>query len=560
MRAGHFSINGINVMTTWILRYPQWILLLMFLAACAPQPPISSPGHINDQQITEALKNVPPVVSYAPILPPPTPIIEEETYTVVIEQVPVRELLFALVRDSKINVDVHPSIEGTVTLNAVNQTLTQILDRLSHQVKLRYELQDNLLSIMPDEPIMRMYQVDYVNMTRESKGELTVDSQVSSSASASNGGSKSTFGNASKTQITNTSKNNFWESLRLNITALLSIDEQNNTGGIATISAANNVIINPETGVVVVRATSRQHEKIQAFINRVVENARRQVLIEATIAEVRLSDAYQAGIDWQRISGDYAYAQTLIPSSLSSSEAPFYSFSYKNPDSVIGDISANLRMLEQFGNVKVLSSPKIMALNNQTAVLKVVDDKVYFEIEVDITTTGSDNNNNALITYETNIKTVPVGLTMTVTPQINDSGVVTLNVRPTISRVIGFVSDPNPSLADADVVSQVPEIQVREVESILAVNNRDVAVIGGLMQDSNSQARDGIPVLSRLPVIGDLFSYRNDEYQKTELVIFLRPTVVKHASINSDLAAFKAYLPSANAPDNSPNTGLMLPR
>jgi general secretion pathway protein D len=121
------------------------------------------------------------------------------------------------------------------------------------------------------------------------------------------------------------------------------------------------------------------------------------------------------------------------------------------------------------------------------------------------------------------------------------------------------VSDPNPALAEAGIQSLVPEIQVREMESVLRINNGDIAIMGGLMQDTTSQQRTGVPVLSQLPLVGDLFSYRNDEYTKTELVIFLRPVVIKQASVDGDLSDYRTYLPSPAQPDVAPPTGLIRP-
>jgi general secretion pathway protein D len=135
---------------------------------------------------------------------------------------------------------------------------------------------------------------------------------------------------------------------------------------------------------------------------------------------------------------------------------------------------------------------------------------------------------------------------MSVMPQIDDAGGVTINMRPTISRVIDYVNDPNPALAQASTVSRVPEIQTREIESVMKVDNGDIAVMGGLMQESLNNQRDQIPGMGSLPFIGNLFRYVSDSSTKSELVIFLRPTVVHDASLQGDFAAFKDQLPDEN--------------
>jgi general secretion pathway protein D len=530
---------------------------LWLLNACAPQPPIPSPGHLNTAAISPPKDDIPPLIQQHPFIPQPQPTQPLDTLSVSVIDVSVRELLFALARDAKLNIDIHPKIKGKVTINAINQTLPQMLERIAKQVNLRYQIDGKLMTISPDLPYLRLYKVNYVNMSRESTSQITVATQIESTGgginqsggSGSSGSSGQSGGNNSTTLITNKSNNRFWETLEKNILAILvGGDTTNPRETKETIK--DKVIVNSESGIMTVRATHKQHKEIQRLLDQVLISAQRQVLIEVTIAEVQLGDQYQAGIDWQRIDGDFTYAQSMMGVNLEST--PFYSFSYTNPDSKFGNIFAKMRLLEQFGTVKVLSSPKIMALNNQTAILKVVDNIVYFTTEVNITS----NENLSREIFTTEINTVPVGFVMSVTPQISENDVVILNIRPTISRIIGFKDDPNPVLAQAGTTSKIPEIQVREIESIMKINNGDIAVIGGLMQDVTDQNTRSIPVLSQIPLIGDLFSYRDDKYTKTELVIFLRPVVVKEASLSGDLRDYQVYLPNPSKPDALAPTGL----
>jgi len=534
--------------------------ILYLLNGCAPQPPTPSPGHLNTTAISPPKDNIPPLIQQHPFVPPPLPTPPLEVFTVVVDRVPADELLFALARDAGLNVDIHPGINGVVTLNAINQTLPQLLERIAKQVDLRYQINGTLMTISQDLPYMRLYKIPYVNMSRDSTSEVTVATQIESTGGSINqagggsggaGGNTQGEGNNSTTSIINESNNRFWERLENNIVAILVSSQMTRVKiKVTKKDVENQVIVNAESGVITIRATHKQHQEIQRFLDRVLVNVQRQVLIEVTIAEVELSDQYQAGIDWQRIDGDFDYAQSMLGSNLGTS--PFYSFSYTNPQSKFGNLSAKIRLLEQFGTTKVLSSPKIMALNNQTALLKVVDNIVYFTTEVDISNTEVGTRQ----VFTTQVNTVPVGLVMTVTPQISENDVVTLNIRPTISRIIGFKDDPNPLLAEADTISKVPEIRVREIESILKINSGDVAIIGGLMQDKTAKNTQGVPLLSQLPLIGDLFSYRDDKYTKTELIIFLRPVVIKDASLSGDLREYQVYLPDSAQPDTLAPTGL----
>jgi len=502
----------------------HFLIFYLLLSACTPQPPIPSAGHLNTDKIPLPKDNIPPLIQQKPFVPPPQPTPPLETFTVAVEKMSVDSLLFALARDAGLNVDIHPNITGTITLNAVNQTIPQLLERIAKQVDLRYQFDGTLLTISPDLPYMRLYKIGYVNLSRKTSGEVSVATEIARTGSGIYQGTD-LGGNISTTKITNESTHHFWENLKKNILAILAGNKDD--------VLEDQVIINPESGVMTVRATQKQHQEIQSFVDQVLGEVQRQVLIEATIAEVRLNDQYQTGIDWQALVGHYTYTQFMTGAHLEN--PPFFSIRYRGSEK----ISATVRLLEQFGTVKVLSSPKIMALNNQTAILKVVDNVVYFTTEVEINETETKTRE----TFTTEINTVPVGLVMSVTPQINENGVVILNIRPTISRIIDFKQDPNPTLAEAGMVNLIPEIQVREIESVLKINNGEMVIIGGLMEDITHKNTQGVPFLSKLPLIGDLFSYRDDKYTQTELVIFLRPIVVKDASFSGDLRDYRFFLP-----------------
>ncbi|MEO7344206.1 MAG: pilus (MSHA type) biogenesis protein MshL [Methylotenera sp.] len=594
------------------------------VTACAHQSKVEpSKGHIDGQNTANnqtvgqsngssaskpvATANIPKPVTNNTYLPPPKPKTKEQTYSIVVYDTPVKEVLFAIARDSKLNIDIHPAIQGRVTLNAVDQPLPAILERLSKQVDLTYKIQNNVLSITPDQPVLRIYKVDYVNMSRDTKGFIGAAAEISStgqSASTGAGGSSSTSStsgnganNSSRTSVTSEAKNHLWESLIINIKELLAetdkevivtrfgaLNESDRQPNAAEVSKENaksvseerdqqrseyktlfaaNVIANPETGVISVRATNKQHEKVQEFLDRVLSSARRQVLIEATIVEVVLNDSFQAGIDWSRLNNSatnsgFVFGQTLgSGANFNSTTGQFtqgdvnafgvpttagFVAGYLNPISRIGNIAASVTLLKQFGDAKVLSSPKLMVLNNQTAILKVVDNLVYFTVQAQQSTIGGTVG-GTLNSITTTPNTVPVGVVMSVTPQLSESGEVNINVRPTISRVVGRVQDPNPSLGT--VQSFIPQIQVREMESILQIRSGSTAILGGLMQDEIQNNTDKVPGLSDIPGVGKVFTGRNDGNKKTELVIFLRPTAILNASLESDeLATYKQYLPS----------------
>jgi MSHA biogenesis protein MshL len=548
-------------------------LLLLFLtliiAGCgATLPERPDEGrHITPDE-APPVASIPEIVRTPSLLTPPAPEPKVDVYSVVVHDVPVRDLLFALARDASLNLDIHPEITGNITLNAINQTLPQILARIARQVDIRWDFARPNLIIEPDKPFLRNYRIDYVNIARKSAGEVNVATSISTTGGsgvgkgASDGGSSGS--NNSTTKLSQESNNTFWTTLVANLHGILGVKAD--TGGTAAPGAggspggshSNVIISNPESGLISVRATTRQHEDVQRFLDLLQTRALQQVLIEATVVEVRLKDQYQTGVDWSslgRDSGRYGFSQNLT--GINMVNAPVSTFTIDrsaDSDALKGTIS----LLEQFGDLKVLSTPKLMVLNNQTAMLKVVDNKVYFTIEVTAGTAATATSAATPPTYTSTVHTVPIGFVMAVTPQVSENQEVTLNVRPTISRIIGYVNDPSPALAENKITNQVPEVQVREVESILKVHSGQIGVLGGLMQDTLDNSTAGVPVVSRFPLLGNLFSYRNDTANKTELVIFLRPVVIHQASLDSDLRQFKKQLPASQpVPTSRPLPNLL---
>jgi MSHA biogenesis protein MshL len=480
----------------------------------------------------QAALDIPPVVLQVPIIAAPEPVEPMQTFTVVATDLPATELLFALARDARLNLDIDPSIDGRVSINAIDQTLPQILKRIARQVSLRYYLDGPNLVVARDLPFMRTYRIDYLNMSRSTASNVGIETALGSGEG--DGGDSGGATGGSSTIVTNKSDNNFWDSLEKNIDELAKV---NGTDG--------QIFSNRESGTISVFTSSRAHQDIQRFIDMVVGSARRQVLIEATVVEVQLNDEFEAGVDWARIAdGDgWSIGQNLLGSTTAlpalAVGGPVTELSYFNQNSD-RTITAAIRALDQFGDVSVMSSPKIMALNNQTSVLKVADNVVYFEI--DATSNVAGVNGVITNTFDTTAKTVPVGFVMNVTPFITQDGEVLLNIRPTITRILRFVNDPNPALADAGVVSQIPEIQVREMESVLRVTSGSTAVLGGLMTDSAKKNDAGLPGLHDIEGVGIAFGTKTREFVKTELVIFLRPRIIEDASLETSLQDYKRFL------------------
>ena len=224
------------------------VIFAMVLAGCGTQPVARTEGHIKSEatpltgQTPGAAvesSSIPEPVRQVSLPPPPLPRVDEVKYSVTVKDVPVQELLFAISRDTKANIDVYPGIEGRVTLNALDQTLKQILTRVSKQVDMRWEVDGPNIVVRPDSPYLKMYKIDYVNMTRDSSGSIGVQTQVVGPSSGLSGGTGAAGGagqNSSATRLENSVKNRFWETLEKNIRDLLrETDKQLPEGSTETI-------------------------------------------------------------------------------------------------------------------------------------------------------------------------------------------------------------------------------------------------------------------------------------------------------------------------------------
>src|SRR5437868_5402615 len=305
------------------------------LAGCGQAPVKPSANHIYGADTGAPSASAAPV-QVSPVLPKPRATVRRETYSVVVNNVRVQELLFALARDARLQIDIDPNLTGSVTLNAVDQTLGQLLARIARQVDMRYELDGDTLVVMRDSPFLRAYKIDYLSAARNVKMQSTASTQFGTAQA----GTPSATGATSTIDVS--AQNNLWDSVVQNVKEILretdKIISAPSAAALASAAAAApppaaagtagapgavpqpaipaapalpqpsaiyqeaaSVIANRESGVLYVRATSKQHEKVQEFLDQVMAGAKRQVLIEATVAEVQLRNEYQRGIEWSKL-------------------------------------------------------------------------------------------------------------------------------------------------------------------------------------------------------------------------------------------------------------------
>lgn len=516
-------------------------------------------------------KSGPPIPDLAPILAaPPVPKLGATKLVsiTVTDDVPLKDVLLELARLADVDIEVDAGISGGISFRAKDRPFNEVIERIASIADLRYKMNNGVLRVERDSPYVENYPIDFVNIDRTSQSSVNISTNVlsssvsggsgsssstsSTSSSANSGGGGGGLNTGSQSSISAKSDSDFWTKFEDGIKQILSYKAASllstpRTGpaeptarpaapaGAVKASDGSFYILNRQGGNLTVSASERQHALIREFIKRMQASTSAQVLIEAKIVEVTLSQQFESGIDWNRLGGSkISYTSTFGGVTDLANIATFNIT--KNDLTGLGiDLDLAVRLAENFGTTRTLSSPRLHAINNQQAVLTFAENQVYFQVTVDRETTTSTVQNTTL-TVNSEIKTVPIGIILMIQPTINlESNEVTLNVRPTLSRVTGFVSDPAVAYlvsqaaatgADLSVDSRVPVVEVRELDSILKLKSGQVMVIGGLMENKGINSDSGVPYASDIPVFGNLFKGVARDNQVKELVIFIRATIM----------------------------------
>ena len=668
-------IHGANRRTAKAQKLVVCASLSVFLAGCGSPNYAQSELHLSLEK-TEANKpaspqSIPSLVRTSVTAPALTGAATPDTFDVVVTNVPVRDLLFALSRDAGINMDIDARVGGVVSINAIDQTLDAILERLKEQVDLRVTRVGDAMVIKPDEPYHKRYDISYLSVSR-------------TYSSAANTGS---IGDAGSSSVSNTADNDFWAGIEEAVGNILdtaaggggqsgavaALEGQDNAGLVGSVddserrttSEDSSFNLNRNAGVLLVFATDRLQREVQAYLDKVLTVAKRQVLLEATIVEVQLSNDYAQGIDWsvfnslaregfslyqgggavggpaalfneltravsqtfgnvtinaasqaaaveeanRRVNaerrkiienggtvtefnagvvvqtrapsgtpgqdgytpGEYQWTGATIDGEAFNETATkarggglqptrqlgdnFFTGVYRS-----GDISAAVQLLDRFGDTKVLSSPRLSAMNNQPALLRVGTQEVYFRIE----STEDVNEETGRVTDRTftvSEETVDVGFSMNVLPYVGDNGEIMLNLRPAVNRLVRYINAPIPPNlgGGASVINRIPILAQREMETVITLRDGEVAVLGGLLEDTTGDNSTGVPGLNKLPGVGSLFENKNQSTRRTEFIVFIKARIVKNPSVHGDYADFLHLLPDSDFINRDHTTNYLPP-
>jgi len=533
------------------------------------------------------------------------------------QSVPLRDILYELAEQAEYDIELDPNIRGSIIFTARNKPFDLVIKRISSIAGLRYKFEDDFLRVELDKPYLKTYKIDYLSFIRTNQGSVSNNVSVVSGEGADSGS-----GYSSSTD----SSSDFWGELDLNMSQILGgastgglktnrdpritavaqnpevgavapqasegedgqvnvqppeavlrveslpIDEEETSSRSSGRSDEGNgqtYSLNKQAGLINVFATEKVHNQVQDYLNDLRRSVTSQVLVEAKVFEVALSDEHINGIDWQLINSEFVgglltesgadiMRLTSIPAKVGNGQfftgaegvtsLPNGSVA-QNSNFITGvvgnDFQALVRAINGFGTVRALASPRLTVLNNQSAVLNVATNRVFFELDIDRET--DDDTGDVTIEIDSEIQSVPEGVLINVQPSIDlDKRTISMSIRPTITRIVGTVQDPSVQfVAGGDgIVSEIPEVNIQEIDTVVKVNSGQPIVMGGLLQDRIASTQEAVPVVGEVPFLGALFRNQSDLVSKTELVIFLKATLIEASEDtihNTDRDLYKTF-------------------
>jgi len=527
-----------------------------------------------DAAVANAL--LPPPSALAKELPKARPALEER-FNVAFNNVPAQQFFRSIVAGTRYNMLVHPDVGGTISANLKDVTIAETLEAIREMYGYDYRIDGARITIRPLTMQTRMFQVNYLTAARKGVSNLRVNSTSISGAGNNNNNSGNGGGNGggngnnnqnqnnnngnpndpngangnnaqlSSTDVRTTSDNDFWRELKEAIDAIVGSKE----GG-------RSVVVSPQSGVLVIRAMPEELRSVDAYLKATQLSVDRQVILEAKILEVELNDSFQSGINWASFasfrgshpnrvsSGMISPGTNLAPLPYNGGQPALIAngqglsastgFSLSNAATAAGSLfgfafqtnnfAALITFLESQGTVHVLSSPRVAAMNNQKAVLKIGTDEFFV---TGVTNTINSTDSGTIVTPSVTVQPFFSGVLLDVTPQIDDKGNILLHVHPSVSQVTTVNKDVDLGTGGT-LRLPLAASSTSELDSIVRGQNGRVVAIGGLMRQASTGDTDQLPGADKVPVLGALFRNRTRVNQKRELVVLIKPTIVEGAS------------------------------
>ncbi len=544
--------------------HAKWVLLpAILLAGCAMPPRAGDEvlGQINDVLLKAATERKVPPVADKSLMPPLAPQAvadaAEPRFDLSVVNAPATQVFMALVSGTRYSMLLPPDVGGSLTVNLKDVTVLEALDTIRELYGYEYRLQGKRIFIEPNTIKTRVFKINYLASRRQGSSDLRVaGSALSSTASSSSSTTASTpgqpvpagAGSATVTRGTDTSRvsmstdSDFWGDLNRALASIVGAAE------------GRSVVVNPSSGVVLVRALPTELRNVEKYLKATQLIAERQVMLEAKIVDVELSEGFQAGVNWGAFGGGQnsrtgigiaqpgatltagagtaqtvgpAGAPTLSvrPGQLGSIAASALGRGFIGLAFQTSNFAALLNFLETQGSVSVLSSPRIATLNNQKAVLKVGDDGFF----VNDLTVSAGTTNAAGVTGPATItprfQSMFSGISLDVTPQIDEDGNIILHVHPAVTTITESNKVINLGGATGEITVPLAVSRINETDSIVRAQDGNIVAIGGLMRQERTSDRSQLPGATGM--VANILGQRSAATRKRELVILIKPTIIE---------------------------------
>jgi MSHA biogenesis protein MshL len=476
----------------------------------------------------------------------------ESRFDLSVNNAPAAQVFMSIVSGTRYSMLVHPQVSGTISLNLKDVSIAEALDSIRELYGYDYKLEGTRIFIQPAGLQTRIFQVSYLTGQRRGFTDVRVQSGAVTDAVAgpqgSAGGATPTSRSLESSRITTQQQSDFWADLRAALLAMVGTGE------------GRSVIVTPHSGVVVIRALPSELRSVEDYLRATRVSVERQVMLEAKIVEVTLSNAYQAGINWAAFFNDRASIGQLGPGTFlqpgrggrrlqatgagtissdgssvavtGATQSAFAGRDFANQTSsgsVFGlalatpNFAALLTFLESQGNVQVLSSPRVATLNNNKAVLKVGTDEFFV---TNVTTTSTTSGTSTVQSPSVTVQPFFSGIVLDVTPQIDDNSNIILHIHPSVSEVTESTRVVNLGGSIAEIRLPLAKSTVSETDTVVRVLDGNIVAIGGLMSVDIRDARSGIPGVPD-EGMGSVLRNADKSSRKKELVILLKPTIIE---------------------------------
>ncbi|KTA84159.1 pilus (MSHA type) biogenesis protein MshL [Aeromonas salmonicida] len=477
--------------------------------------------------------------------PPQAISMPEQRLRIAAHDVEAVEFFGSLFKGSRYSVAVHPGVGGLVSVELKDVTLPEVLAVVGDMYGFDVQRKGNVFHVYPAGLRTETIPVNYLMMSRRglsrtsvSTGGVTANDNNSNNSSvdnangsgsnnSSNGSSGSNSSNG--TRIETDTNSDYWTDLRGSLEMLIGSGD------------GRAVITSPQAGLVTIRAYPKELKAVREFLSQSETHLKRQVVLEARILEVALNEGYEQGVDWSGLSASWdgnkgiTGGGSLSPTQLPTTPNQIFTAlgggaGFKISD---GNFNVAVNLLKTQGDVNTLSSPRVTATNNQKAVIKVGTDE-YFVTKASTTITS---NSSGVSDRTPNVELTPFfsGISLDVTPQIDEEGKVLLHIHPSVidTEEQNKVIDMGTSGGRLEL--PLAKSSIRESDTVVQANNGDIIVIGGLMKTDKQEIVSKVPLLGDIPWIGEAFTNRRESTKKVELVILLKPTVVEKDTWQNEL-------------------------